>query len=765
MALSNYTKLLLSGSAVLAMITTSNVAVAQDGVNGRLDEIIVTATKRAEGVQDVPLSITAISGENLSAAGVTDLSTLDKLVPGLQFGQSGTDARPAIRGARTENVSVQQDPVVAFYVDGVYRSLSSQALASIVDVERVEVLRGPQGTLYGRNSFGGAVNIISKAPSAESEFGANITLGNYDRRRVEGYGNAALTDNLFLRVTGAIDKHDAIIENIFNPDAGLRDKDETYVRAQLRWEPSDIVDLTLRASQWSQGGNGNSDFGAHLAGTPLDPSADGNGITFAEVTTTTLNPINPRNGGGNGPITGDPYIIDYDHEPFFENKQNTIDLEGNADLGFANLKVLLGYADFSSGRTQDTDYSRFSSGISGQFDDVVASTEEIQLTSQGDGAFEWTVGAYFLQEKKRGLFIFDRFFNTDPLTNRPDGTVATGFFSDFDAQADVDTDSLAFYAQGTYSLTDALRLTGGIRYTEDQKDFQRVTTGAHTTPVSFFEADGVTPRPVFEDSATFDKVTWKVGGEYDLTADNLIYASASTGFQSGGFNNGADSVTGGASFEPQLVDAYEIGTKNVFMGGALKLNVSFYINEFSDLLSQEFVNVGATTLAISTNAGEATAKGAEIELDWAPTDKLLITGRASITDAEFGDYTIGEPVSGTSNNLDGGRVPLSPDATFGLGVLYDIDLAGGTLSPSGNLYYSSSYSTNDVDYAFGEQDSYAKLDLRLTYADDNDWFVEVFGDNITDEAILNRTVRFGQNMIGQNFSNPATYGIKFGFRR
>lgn len=764
MTLKQQTKLLLAGTSALAFTMTSGIATAQDGGNARLDEIIVTATKRAESVQDVPLSITAISGDKISAAGVTDLSTLDKLVPGLQFGQSGTDARPAVRGARTENISVQQDPIVAFYVDGIYRSLSSQALASIVDVERVEVLRGPQGTLYGRNSFGGAVNIISKAPTSESEYGANVTLGNYDRRRVEGYANAALSENLFLRVTGAIDKHDAIIENTFNADAGLRDKDETYVRAQLRWEPSEAIDLTLRASQWSQGGNGNSDFGSHLAGTPIDPSSDGNGITFAEVTTTTLSPINPRNGGGNGPITGDPFTIDYDHNPFFENKQNTLDLEANADLGFANLKVLVGYADFSSGRTQDTDYSRFNSGISGQFDDVVASTEEIQLTSANDGALEWTVGAYFLQEQKRGDFIFDRFQNTG-TNNRPDGTIATGWFSDFDARADVDTDSVAFYGQGTYSLTDALRVTGGLRYTEDKKDFTRITTGRHTTPISFFEADGVTPRPTFEDSATFDKVTWKAGAEYDLSDDSLLYASASTGFQSGGFNNSANSVTGGASFEPQLVDAYEIGTKNVFLEGALKVNAAFYVNEFSDLLSQEFVSVGATVLAISTNAGEATAKGAEVEIDWAPTDNLLLTGRASFTDAKFGDYTISEPVSGTSNNLDGGRVPLTPDATLGFGVLYDIGLANGTLSPSANLYYSSSYSTNDVDYAFAEQDSYTKIDLRLTYADDNDWFIEGFADNILDEEILNRTVRFGQNMIGQNYANPAMYGIKFGFRR
>jgi iron complex outermembrane receptor protein len=752
------------GASALALCIAAP-ATAQDESNNRMEEIVVTAQKREENVQDVPIAITAITGDTLTAAGVTDISTLEKLAPGLQFGQSGTDARPAIRGARTENVSIQQDPIISFYVDGIYRSLSSQALASIVDVERVEVLRGPQGTLYGRNSFGGAINIISKQPSADTEYGANVTLGDFNRRRFEMYGNLPLSDNLFLRLTGVIDQHDFIIENTFNPDAGLRDKDETYFRAQLRWEPSDTVDFTLRASQWSQGGNGNSDFGYYLLGSPIDPSNDGNGITYNEVLNAAINPVNPRNGGGNSAAGGDPYRIDFDFNPDFDNAQDTVDLEGNFSLSFAELKVMIGYADFSSGRTQDTDYSSFSSGISGQFDEVNATTEEIQLVSNSDGPIRWTAGAYFLQEDKEGLFIFDRFFNTDPVTNTPDGTVATGYFSDFDALATVETTSYAVYGQATYDVSDTFRLTAGVRYTEDEKDFSRVTTGAHTTPATFFEADGVTPRTVFNDSETFDETTWKVAAEFDVSDDSLFYASASTGFQSGGFNNSADAVTGGASFGPQLVDAYELGSKSLLLDGNLRLNVALYRNEFTDLLAQEFVNVGATTLAISTNAGEATATGLEFEADWSAADNLLITARASFTDAEFGDYSVSEPVSGTANNLDGGRIPLTPDVTFGLGAIYDIEMDNGLLSPSGNIYYSGDYSTNDIDYIFGEQDAYTKVDLRLTYFSNNDWFVEAFIDNAGDEEIVNRTVRFGQNMIGQNYSNPRTYGVRFGFNR
>jgi iron complex outermembrane receptor protein len=752
---------LSSGVAALAF---GAPAFAQEEAQGeterKLGVITVTSEKRAESIQDVPLSVTAVSGEALGAAGIVDLSTLDKLAPGLQFGQSGTDARPAIRGARTENVSVQQDPIVSFYVDGVYRSLTSQALASMVDVDRVEVLRGPQGTLYGRNAFGGAVNVISNAPSAEPEYGASVLYGNYDRVRVEGYGNVPLSDDLFLRVAISSDTHEPIIENSFNPEAGLRDKDEQYVRAALRWEPTDALDLTLRASRWQQGGLGNSEFGAKLMGRAL------NRTNLAAVLTSPIERVNPRVGGGNSPVPADPYTIDYDYVPVLDTVQDSVDAELNYDLGWANFKALVGYADFSTLRTADTDLSRFSSGFAGQQDEVESWSQEFQLASTTDGPLEWTTGAYFLQEKKSGLFIFDRLFTTDALTNRPTTTVAP-VGSDFNSLAKVDVDSYAIYGQATYSLTDALRLTAGLRYTEDEKDFSRVTTGQNTTPITFLTNAGA-PAPVFRDTATFDKTTWKLGGEYDLTEDNLIYASASTGFQSGGFNNSADAVTGGASFDPQEVQAYEIGSKNVFLDGNMIVNLAIFQNEYEDLLANEFVTVGAgTVVTISTNAGEAKATGIEIDASWAASDALLLSANASFQNAEFGRYVIAEPISGAQIDLDGRQVALMPEFTLNLGGTYDIALSGGgRITPSANLYYSSDYVSNDVGYEFSRQDAFSKLDLRLTYnAPEDAWYAEIFGDNITDEATINRTVIFGQGAIVQNFANPSMYGVRLGFKR
>ncbi|MEE4212068.1 MAG: TonB-dependent receptor [Parvularcula sp.] len=719
--------------------------------------IIVTAQKREQNIQDVPLSITAIGGEDLEASGIVDLSRLEQRVPGLQFGQSGSDARPAIRGARTENISVQQDPVIGFFVDGIYRSRTTQALAAFVDVNRVEVLRGPQGTLYGRNTFGGAINIISNAPSDELGAGANLTIGNFERRRVDGFANAPLTDTLSARVSFAYDVQDGMVENTFNPSEDLKDRDETYVRAQLRWEPSDRFDATIRASLWRMGGNGAGDFGYFTAGTPLNPG--GGAFTLDEVLSTTLLPVNQRVGAGlNSPVDPDPFTIARDADFLVDIDQQTLDAEFNYDFGFASAKLLIGYADFAITRTGDGDFSIQPSAFEGQTDLAETFSQELQLTSNGDGPLEWTIGAFHLTDKTQGTFFFDRIFNTDPATNLPlTDTPATG--GDFNSFADVDTESWAVFGEATYALTDAFRVTGGLRWTRDDKDFARQTSGVFTVPLVF------TGTP-FEDSASFEKVTWKAAAEFDVTPDNLLYATVSTGFQSGGFNNSADSVTGGASFDPQTVTAYEIGSKNTFLNGDLIVNLALYQNEFKDLLANEAVAVGTTVLTISTNAGAVTARGAELNVNWRPIDNFSISAFATLNDGEYGTFLATEPITNTAADLDGGRVPFLPDFTGGVGLEYAIDLAGGaSITPRADLYYSSSFTTNDFAYDFAVQDAYAKLDLALTYnAAEGNWYAEVWGRNVTDEAVITRTVRFGQNLIGRAFADPATYGVRLGFR-
>jgi iron complex outermembrane recepter protein len=736
----------LLASAIPAItLLASAPAVAQDAPadEAGIGDIVVTAQRREQNIQDVALSVTAIGGEKLAASGIVDISKLDQLVPGLQLGQSGTDARPAIRGARTESVSVQQDPVIGFFVDGIYRSRTSQALAAFVDTDRVEVLRGPQGTLYGRNTFGGAINIISNAPTNELKVGANLTIGNYKQFRLDGFANLPISDTLFFRVSGAIDQHDGYVKNTFDRSNDIKDKKERYIRGQLRFEPSDAFDATIRASYWKQGGNGASDFGYYNAGTPIDPNGTAP-FTYDEVVGASLRKVNPRAGAGGLPSDSSPYRFERDEKFDLDTEQTTVDFEANYDVGFANAKILVGYADFASSRTADGDLSILPSLFEVQIDEAKTFTQELQLASTGKGPLKWTIGAFNLRDKVLGLFLSDRIFATNALTNRPIIGTPAPAGSDFNSRAAIDTKALAFYGEATYSIMDAFRVTAGARWSRDKKDFERQTNSNYTVPIVFAAAP-------FRDDETFEKVTWRGGAEFDLSDDNLLYATVSTGFQSGGFNNSADAATGGASFDEQTVIAYEIGSKNSLLDGRMIANLSIYQNDFKNLLAQEFVNVGQTVLTISTNAGAARARGAELEVKIRAAKDVDFNAQIGINDAKFGRYFLQEPVSGQSVNLQGGRVPLSPKFTAGFGADYGYEFGtGGKLISQFNLNYSSSYSTNDVDYKFGRQKSYAKLDVSLTYeAPNSNFYVQAFGRNVTDKAVLNRTVRFNPKLKPQ----------------
>ena len=248
-----------------------------------LEVISVTSTKRVKSIQNVPLAVTAVSAKDLLENGVTDIMSLDTLAPGLKSGVSGSDARPAMRGARTEQVEAN-DVAIAFYSNGVYRPRHGQALAGFVDLERVEVLRGPQGTLFGRNSFGGAIDVIAKKPELDiTEGGMATTFGNYGHIRAEGFVNFALSDSTAVRFTGVREVRDPYIKNTFNEDAGLKDADMYFIRGQLFTEINSNATLNLKVETWQDNSNGGGAFGYHILGVPINPET---GLTspFAPLT-------------------------------------------------------------------------------------------------------------------------------------------------------------------------------------------------------------------------------------------------------------------------------------------------------------------------------------------------------------------------------------------------------------------------------------------------------------------------------------------------
>ena len=759
---------LLATGAIVA-VSSVTPAMAQ----AVIEEIMVTATKRPENVQSIPISVTAVTAEELDRAGITDITRLDYLAPGLSLGQSGSDARPSIRGARTETTNERQDPVIGFFVDGIYQSRTSQALAGFYDVQRVEVLRGPQGTLFGRNTFGGAISVVSNAPDTDDyDYRLTGEYGSFDRTRLDGFVNIPLSDDLAFRFAGAFDRDDGFIENLSDPQNNLGQRDSDNMRFSLMWEPTDNFDVTARVSTWDEGGIGGGDFGYTVIGTVRDPATgttDLNGV---------FDPNNPRSGSGASPADPGPYQVLRDTPLTRRTDAINYSLEMNLDLGDVLVKSITGYQSFEAFRLNDSDFSNEPGSFSSVGTDTESFSQELQFISNTDGPLQWVGGAYLFIDDTEETFLFEVLCPSADLDGDPTtATVCTGPNTSpetiaFGARGVVDTTSFAFFGQATYELTDRLSVTAGLRYTNDDKEFDRFDEDQ-------FLNNGVTLQIVDED-ATFDRVTWRAGLDYQLTDDSLLYASASTGFNSGGFNTAGAEL----SFGPQTVRAYEIGSKNTLLDGSLILNVAAYYNDYTDLLAQGFIATGPTVSVFSTNAGEAEALGIEVEADWAPVENLYLTAAASFTDTKVGEFVVGNPfvlggesftlgngiaVDASENrlNLDGSDIAQSPQFTLTLTGRYDFDLGDyGTLTPSVQFYYSDSYLTNDVTFPGSVQGSYTRTDLRIAWmAPDERLMVEGFVNNLEDEAVLNRTVVGGQDAIFANYRRPQTFGVRLTVRR
>ncbi len=771
----------------------------------QIEEVVVTAQKREQSLQDVSVAVTAVTGDQLVDLGVTDAFRLDVLSPGLQIGLSGSDPRPALRGARTEQVEAN-DVAVSYYSDGIYRPRHGQLLAGFVDVDRVEVLRGPQGTLFGRNSLGGLIHVINKQPVFdEVDYGAAVTVGDYSRIRGEAFFNVPMGSNAALRVAGVREVRDPYVENItVGDDGGLKDADTTYLRALIAMAPNDVVDATLRLEYWHDDSNGNGGFGYYAEGVPVDEkTGKTNGVTGAmqprigrsnehsrdRCTALGVSGNNNRAVASRGfpacsgrpgagfddintagpdtvtPITGDPYKIPDDAIPELAMEEFTVGGDISVDLGFTTAKATLSYLDYSEFRFSDCDFSANAVDLCGN--DITSETtqQEIQFSSKPGERLQYTVGAFFLQEDMTNAFLWQDIASEQLDTNTPpEGSENNPpKWASWANQIQVETRSVAGYGQASFEVTDAMRVLAGVRYTYDNRTWDiygQNPNNPDDLEFSVLELDGA--------EKSWDKVTWKAGVEFDVTPDSMVYAVASTGFQAG---NQQGAFNGSATYDEQTVMAYEAGSKNLFMDGRLLVNIALYYNEYEDLTVLRFRDAEGTTLASTENAGAVDAFGVELEADFAATEELYLGARVVYQDAEYGDFVVRNQYQEGGNpennfQLDGWQVQQSPDFTVTLLGSYTINLADlGTVRPAVTFYYSDDYRTSDQPWFYGNQDSYTRTDLSLTWASPGgDWSVRGFVHNVEDEAVLLRSTRYGGDLAITDYGAPRTFGATLNYR-
>jgi outer membrane receptor protein involved in Fe transport len=772
--------LFMSVTAALALTLflfgASSAAAQQADSDLVLEEVIVTAQKREQNLQDVGLSVTALDFKALAEAGIRDASRLSLVVPGMNYGFYGSDAKIAIRGAHTNNTYGDNQSVAGLYIDGVYRARPSQQSQPWFDVERVEVLKGPQGTLYGRNTFAGAVNVWSRKPNTEAtSTWVEVGFGRFRAVTTEGFFNIPVSDDFALRAAFRTDNSDGYIENSglgadFGGDNGRN------FRLSALWTPGDNVELVLRYTSISLRDSQAGIFSAEGICRPLNAS----GATDAFGT------ISSCSQDINGVFTeedlfGTPYTVSQSGTPERDYTEDNVTLDISWDMSHSwGARIITSYTDFDNEQRMDADGTN-DPGYDGQYfdEEIESTTFEFNTTYIGDGPLTATLGLYWSEDQYGYGYSEDPFGETYSYCGG-DACI----YADWQ---DIKITTKAAFAQLEYAVSDSVRLIGGIRYNDEKKDtksywtFTQFDSSGNPLPgvkpdAPFTILPGYRPRgvlnydlrPTTELGQKFDDVTWRAGIDWAVNDDVMLYVNAATGYLSGGVNGD------GTKFDQQNNLAYEAGLKSRWADNTVQFNIAIYRNEGTDLTTQEAEIIDNVFITKTVNGGEVVTKGLEAELAWLPTDQWRISAALSLMDSEHTDFGInngwqeanGLPIPFLS--LNGTTPPWAPDVTLFLSARYDIDLGDkGMLTPFLQVYYSDEFNTDDlVTYSTQVQDSYTKVDFRLFWTSVEGTFTaEAYIENIGDEAVLARTNVSGTwNRAESSYLFPRNYGLRVSWR-
>lgn len=732
--MTNNTVLLRSVTVLLAAVSPLAGAQAQEveSGTGNIAEIVVTAAKRAERIQDVPISISAIGGEDLTRSRATKADDLVSQVPNLQLTSTVGDNTPifALRGVSMSDFSLNQSSPVASYYDEVYKGNFALLGVALFDLERVEVLRGPQGTLYGKNTTGGAVNFISRAPELGDVNGyVNLGAGNYSRKEANGAINIPLAETLAARVAFTAAEADGWFKNKYANLPDLASVREYGVRGSLLWEPSDAARFVLRGAVTDQ---------------------------------------NPYNYGiyAQPEVTLRPGLDDFEIESNIDErrKARTYSLALTATVDLSDTLLLTSISSWDEGRLsfyEDTD------GTAGQLleipflDRAKQIAQDLRLTSNFGGPFNFILGAYYNREEvfNRTTFELGKDVDSDGVGGVTDADCAAGFPLGclFRNNFDQTKESIAIYSDASYEIAPAVTLRGGLRYTHDegsQEGFESNALGPNGVFVT-----NLIPLSTLEDEN--DDVSGKIGIDYKLESGHLLYANASRGYRGSSFNAQAFFDPSELSIaKPETVNAYEVGAKMDFSAGTILLSTAAF---YYDYRNQQFINVDPTTAAQTLlNIPKSRILGAEADLFIRTSDRWSLRAGVGLLDTEIKQGT----VSGV--DVAGNELSNAPELSFtgGLDVVA-MDNSHGKVSLRADISYSSSQFFEVINVPRLEQDAYTLVGANVEYQSPGGvWNVSFWGKNLTDELYFTSRIDllagfgYDYNHIGA----PRTYGVTVGVK-
>tara|TARA_B100001939_G_scaffold348208_1_gene374047 strand:- start:1516 stop:3753 length:2238 start_codon:yes stop_codon:yes gene_type:complete len=724
--------------------SAQNAAVPGTPPASAFEEIVVTAQKRAQKISEVPIAISAFSQENIEQTGITQLREVADFIPNLQISR-GTDFTSSItiRGVGANSRNIGFDTRVGVYLDGVYLGQSPAINQELVDLERMEVLRGPQGTLFGKNTVAGAISLVSRKPTDELEGRFSAALGNLDDREFQGHLNVPLGETVAAKISLSKQDRDGYIRNLHTGNK-LNARDSFAWRAQLRAGLSDSLELNLAMDGL------HSDRLSFLG----EPSTDTFVVTLSD--------------------TPDPYVTNTGTDTSEDRDiyGGNINLDYQFDNGYS-LKSITAYRKTEIFYINDSDYA-VADWITIEYDDNYKQfSQEFQLLSPGEGPLNYVLGLYYFYQSgdtRRDARVGEDIFPFEP------GLIAAGLGflvpvhgSTIFNQGTVKTNSYAAYLNGGYDITERLQLGFGLRYTYEEKDVDWLLDGRTSGLFRIASTDGT-----LRDERSDEHLSHTLSLGYEFTENFNSYVKYSTGFKSGGFNLDyvtADTLAEGIDFDKETVDSFELGLKANFLDNRVILNLAAFLSKFDDYQVNQFIELGDGSSITIKNAAEVETKGVEAELIYRPLDSLEIQASAGYLDATFNDFP---DALGRGGNAAGNDLINAPEWNYAVSIQYvdDIPDFDAQLLLRGDLTHSSGYFTtveniktittamgNSVDFGYIEPITLVNGRIGLASLNET-WEIYLWARNLFDKKQPIDNIRDFFNTIVENYSEPRTYGVE-----
>lgn len=714
-------------------LSGTTVAIAQTAPvpkEGGIPEVIVTAQKIAQPASKTPLALSVISGEALKEAGTNDPRALADSLPNVEIAQETGMLQVAIRGVTSMDMTEKGDPSAAFHVDGAYVPRYEAQAVAFFDLDRIEVLRGPQGTLYGRNATAGAINLITNKPGKTLAGKVGFEIGDYNTKRFDAMINVPINEIFSMRAAVNANKHDTYL----NPGPNtvpLESQDDRSGRVHLLADFSATTSLLLTAESSKIGGGPFSPVpltnfftGTFVGNLPFSPPGTGNNLE---------NPVYVDRGTAAQRTTA--WSFKQDANAHRDNRADSLRGEFKTRLGAVDLTYQIAGMRMKLDQIANGIYfgfplTNFNLGTSR------STSNELRLNSTGTGPLRWVAGAYDFRES------IDR--------NSVYTTYITAPFGAFNVVVPflpfIENNSKALFGQVTYSVRDDTRLTLGVRETRDRKSGFDTLAGAPAVSPATSSVNA------YSTEVKFNNTSWRAGIDHDFGKNVMVFASISTGYKAGGFNNEA----GAGVYKPETLKSFEAGVKGRFLENSLQIAATAFHYDYKDLQLTStscLTNDPSSCNSHTTNAANSTVDGVEFEGKLKVGQDGMLRAMLALTDASFKEYKPSPTVDFSGQHLD-----RAPTSTIGLGYTQHFPLSnGGEVTASVDTRHSASYLVSDPAAGIRyRQPSYRKSDMAVGYASPNDkWTVQLFAKN------LENVVKIESRVPGGFFiGDPRTFGVR-----